>query len=96
MEEKTGEVERDSQVFADSTANGSVEPIDYNPYRSSNSDQRDEQSYSGFGGLGSAHSSNAPRMSILSKKNIAELVDQDPEFVAYCYPSSDQRLEVLR
>ena len=93
---KTGEVERDSQVFANSPANGSVEPIDYNPYRSSNSDQRDEQSHSGFGGPGSAHSSNAPRMSIASKKNIAELVDQDPEFVAYRYPSSDQRLEVLR
>ncbi|RPD78058.1 hypothetical protein L226DRAFT_567756 [Lentinus tigrinus ALCF2SS1-7] len=93
---KSVEVDRDSQVFTNSTANGSVEPLDYNPYRSSTSEQRDEQSYNGFSGPGSAHSSNAPRMSVASKKNIAELVDQDPEFVAYRYPSSDQRLEVLR
>ncbi|EIW63539.1 uncharacterized protein TRAVEDRAFT_161872 [Trametes versicolor FP-101664 SS1] len=97
---KSTDTERDSQVFAPSATNGSVngstEPADYNPYRSSASDQRDEPSFNGYGGPGSAHSSSAPRMSIISKKNIAELVDQDPEFVAYRYPSSDQRLEVLR
>ncbi|RDX55187.1 hypothetical protein OH76DRAFT_1372879 [Lentinus brumalis] len=95
---KSGEIDRASQVFVNNAPSGSdtLDPLDYNPYRSSTSDQRDEQSYNGFGGPGSAHSSNAPRMSIASKKNIAELVDQDPEFVAYRYPSSDQRLEVLR
>lgn len=85
-----------SAVTASASANGSAEPLDYNPYRSSASDQRDEPSFGGYGGPGSAHSSTAPRMSVVSKKNIAELVDQDPEFVAYRYPSSDQRLEVLR
>ncbi|KAI1794196.1 hypothetical protein LXA43DRAFT_884172 [Ganoderma leucocontextum] len=77
-----------------SNASGSMEPLDYNPYRSSASDQRDEPSWNGAGGPGSSHSS-APRMSIMSK-SIAELVEQDPEFVAYRYPSSDQRLEVMR
>ncbi|KAI0769796.1 hypothetical protein BD413DRAFT_627939 [Trametes elegans] len=95
---KSSEVERDSHAFAPSPSlnNGSADPLDYNPYRSSASDQRDEPSFSGYSGPGSAHSSNAPRMSVTSKKNIAELVDQDPDFVAYRYPSSDQRLEVLR
>ena len=73
---------------------GSVEPIDYNPYRSSNSDQRDEQSYSGFDGPGAAHRSNTPRRSIASETNIAELVDQDPEFVANRYLSSDVPADV--
>ncbi|KAI0088005.1 hypothetical protein BDY19DRAFT_906991 [Irpex rosettiformis] len=38
----------------------------------------------------------APRMSMFSRKNIEELVDQDPEFIAYRYPSSDQRLDLVR
>ncbi|KAI0630169.1 hypothetical protein C8Q77DRAFT_1063579 [Trametes polyzona] len=91
---KSSEVERDTQVFTPTSA--PADPLDYNPYRSSASDQREEPSFNGYGGPGSAHSSNAPRMSIISKKNIAELVDQDPEFVAYRYPSTEQRLEVLR
>ncbi|KAI0363338.1 hypothetical protein BV20DRAFT_1007524 [Pilatotrama ljubarskyi] len=93
---KSTEGEKDPVVFAPGIHNGSVDPPDYNPYRSSPSEQRDEPSLSGYGGPGSAHSSTAPRMSIMSKKNIVELVDQDPEFVAYRYPSSDPRLEVLR
>ncbi|KAH9839386.1 uncharacterized protein C8Q71DRAFT_704234 [Rhodofomes roseus] len=44
-------------------------------------------------GSTSAHSGNQ-RMSVASRKNIAELVDQDPEFVAYRYPSTDARFEV--
>jgi hypothetical protein len=35
-------------------------------------------------------------MSIASRKAIEELVDQDPEFVAYRYPSADQNLTLLR
>lgn len=94
---KSVELERpESQVDVGGLSNrsGSMEPLDYNPYRSSASDQRDEPSWNGAAGPGSSHSS-APRMSIMSK-NIAELVEQDPEFVAYRYPSSDQRLEVMR
>lgn len=37
-----------------------------------------------------------PRMSVTSRKALEELVAQDPEFVAYRYPSSDQRLDLLR
>ncbi|OBZ68020.1 hypothetical protein A0H81_11996 [Grifola frondosa] len=74
---------------------GVVEPMDYSVYRSSASDPPEEPA-NGYSGTGSAHSSSAPRMSIASRKNLAELVEQDPEFVAYRYPSSDQRLEVLR
>ncbi|KAI0332331.1 hypothetical protein GY45DRAFT_494596 [Cubamyces sp. BRFM 1775] len=93
---KSVETDRDSPVLTPGISGGSVEPSDYNPYRSSASDQRDEPSFSGYSGPGSAHSSTAPRMSVVSKKTIAELVDQDPEFVAYRYPSSEQRLEVMR
>lgn len=38
----------------------------------------------------------APRMSIASRKAIEELVDQDAEFVAYRYPSTDHNLTLLR
>ncbi|KAJ4483432.1 hypothetical protein J3R30DRAFT_3448440 [Lentinula aciculospora] len=44
---------------------------------------------SGTGGGG-------PRMSITSRKALDELVSQDAEFVAYRYPSNDQRLDLLR
>jgi hypothetical protein len=37
-----------------------------------------------------------PRMSVASRKALEELVAQDPEFVAYRYPSNDQRLDLLR
>ncbi|KAF9452382.1 hypothetical protein P691DRAFT_236865 [Macrolepiota fuliginosa MF-IS2] len=37
-----------------------------------------------------------PRMSITSKKALEELVSQDSEFVAYRYPSNDQRLDLFR
>lgn len=36
------------------------------------------------------------RMSVLSRKPLNELVAQDPEFVAYRYPSTEQRLDLLR
>ncbi|KAH9931151.1 uncharacterized protein BXZ73DRAFT_90223 [Epithele typhae] len=88
---KSSEMSRESQMYATNVSNGSV---DYNPYRTSVSEHRDEQSQ--WTGPGSAHSSNPARMSIGTSKNIAALVEQDPEFVAYRYPSSGQRLEVLR
>lgn len=37
-----------------------------------------------------------PRMSVTSRKALEELVSQDSEFVAYRYPSSDQRLDFYR
>ncbi|KAG7098515.1 hypothetical protein E1B28_000459 [Marasmius oreades] len=35
------------------------------------------------------------RMSVASRKGLEDLVAQDPEFVAYRYPSQDQRLEMF-
>lgn len=45
-------------------------------------------------GLGSANGQS--RMSVASRKAIEELVDQDPKFVAYRYPSVDQSISLLR
>ena len=36
------------------------------------------------------------RMSVASRRAIEELVDQDPNFVAYRYPSVDQNITLLR
>jgi len=36
------------------------------------------------------------RMSVVSRKPLNELVSQDPEFVAYRYPSTEHRLDILR
>lgn len=46
----------------------------------------------------SAFSSGGPptRMSVTSRKALEERVAQDPDFVAYRYPSNDQRLDLLR
>ncbi|KAL5484879.1 hypothetical protein ACEPAI_7521 [Sanghuangporus weigelae] len=38
----------------------------------------------------------ASRMSVASRRAIEELVDQDPKFVAYRYPSVDQNIALLR
>ncbi|TCD67453.1 hypothetical protein EIP91_012370 [Steccherinum ochraceum] len=38
----------------------------------------------------------ATRMSMMSSRRNLDLVDQDPDFVAYRYPSSDQRLDLAR
>ncbi|THV05056.1 hypothetical protein K435DRAFT_774051 [Dendrothele bispora CBS 962.96] len=37
-----------------------------------------------------------PRISVTSRKALEDLVQQDSEFVAYRYPSNDQRLDLLR
>ncbi|THH30800.1 hypothetical protein EUX98_g3380 [Antrodiella citrinella] len=51
----------------------------------------------GYAGSVLAHSPliGAPRLSTMSRRNL-ELVDQDPDFVAYRYPSNDQRLDLAR
>lgn len=66
--------------------------------RPSNSDIRDDvTSTSGFAHSGSRHSVN-PRMSVMSRKAIEELhsIQQDDDFIAYRYPSTDQQLDLLR
>ena len=38
---------------------------------------------------------SAPRLSMMSRRNI-DLVEQDPDFIAYRYPSTDQRIDLAR
>ncbi|TFK53637.1 hypothetical protein OE88DRAFT_1265896 [Heliocybe sulcata] len=59
---------------------------DYSGWRTSDS---------GEGQQGSGHST-LPRMSVMSRRNLEDLVQQDAEFVAYRYPSNDQRIDLLR
>ncbi|KAF8906552.1 hypothetical protein CPB84DRAFT_1704809 [Gymnopilus junonius] len=70
----------------------------YNPY-----DNQDELTTNGYATSTSRHSafSSGPfntsgRMSVTSRKALEELVQQDDDFVAYRYPSNDQRLDLLR
>lgn len=65
---------------------------------------QDDPAINGYATSTSRHSalsmgaSNNPnlRMSITSRKALEELVAQDPDFVAYRYPSNDQQLDLLR
>ena len=76
----------------------SVDPLDFG-FRSSQ-DARYMSMYVNENGYASPMSANShnppPRMSMLSKRNLEELVDQDSEFIAYRYPSNDQRLDLMR
>ncbi|RDB16773.1 hypothetical protein Hypma_002608 [Hypsizygus marmoreus] len=82
----------------DSTLVGQPFPV----MRRSGSDGQDDlMTTNGYATSTSRHSalstglSNA-RMSVASRKALEERVAQDPEFVAYRYPSNDQRLDLLR
>ncbi|GLB37079.1 hypothetical protein LshimejAT787_0401300 [Lyophyllum shimeji] len=73
------------------------------PMRRSGSDGQDDLNVNGYATSTSRHSAlsaNAAvpqsRLSVTSRKALEERVAQDPEFVAYRYPSSDQRLDLLR
>ena len=68
-------------------------------------DPQDDVATIGYAASTSRHSAisastNAPspnlRISVTSRKALEELVQQDAEFVAYRYPSNDQRLDLLR
>ncbi|KIK67436.1 hypothetical protein GYMLUDRAFT_55203 [Collybiopsis luxurians FD-317 M1] len=68
--------------------------------RVSGSDMHDDV-MTGYATSNSRHSAlsgsaGGPRISITSRKALDELVPQDPDFVAYRYPSNDQRLDLLR
>ncbi|KAF8161078.1 hypothetical protein B0H34DRAFT_795918 [Crassisporium funariophilum] len=70
----------------------------YLPY-----DVQDDVTTNGYATSTSRHSvfsSGTPnpnmRMSVTSRKALEELVQQDADFVAYRYPSNDQRLDLLR
>ena len=67
-------------------------------------DTQDDATTNGYAASASRHSAiststNTPspnlRMSVTSRKALEELVQQDAEFVAYRYPSNDQRLDFL-
>ena len=74
-----------------------LDPLDFSVFRVSQGDSRDPNVIAGSGYASPmSASSHAQRMSMMSKKNLEELVEQDPEFIAYRYPSSDQRLDLLR
>lgn len=75
-----------------------VDPLDFSVFRMSPAgDSRDPNVVAGSGYASPVSaSSHAQRMSVMSRKNIGELVDQDSEFIAYRYPSNDQRLDLLR
>ncbi|KAG6917814.1 hypothetical protein DXG01_000874 [Tephrocybe rancida] len=69
--------------------------------RRSGSEGQEETAFNGYATSTSRHSafsSNAPptRLSVTSRKALEERVAQDPNFVAYRYPSNDQRLDLLR
>lgn len=69
--------------------------------RNSGSDAQDEVMTNGYATSTSRHSALSaspagPRLSVTSRKALEELVSQDSDFVAYRYPSNDQRLDLLR
>ena len=64
--------------------------------RSSLSHSRNDLNGSGYASPMSVGSGSFPtRQSVASHRNI-ELVDQDRDFFAYRYPSTDQRLDLVR
>jgi hypothetical protein len=69
---------------------------EYGTARSLTRDGEDVLSNGGYATSASRHSalSAAPRMSVTSRRAIDELVAQDPDFIAYRYPSTDQGLEL--
>ena len=79
---------------------GQLPAVGYSLY-----DAQDDVATNGYAASVSRHSAisastNTPspnlRMSVTSRKALEELVQQDAEFVAYRYPSNDQRLDLLR
>jgi hypothetical protein len=64
-------------------------------------DAQDDMTTTGYATSASRHSALSSsaanmRMSTYSRRPLEELVQQDSEFLAYRYPSSDQRLDPLR
>ncbi|KZP34516.1 hypothetical protein FIBSPDRAFT_719711 [Athelia psychrophila] len=85
---------RKSQMYETDAPSGTL-TSEFSPRRSA-SDPRDEVGSNGGYTTSASRHSVGPRMSVMSRKAIEELVEQDPQFVAYRYPSNDQRLDLLR
>lgn len=65
------------------------------PMRYSGSDTPEEVVANGYANSNSRDSAfSQPRISVTSRKALEDRVAQDPNFVAYRYPSNDQRLDV--
>ncbi|KIL66181.1 hypothetical protein M378DRAFT_403716 [Amanita muscaria Koide BX008] len=75
-------------------------PQQFPPMRYSGSDGQHDAGMTGYATSTSRHSALSmgalPRPHRISTKAIESLVTQDPEFVAYRYPSKEQHLELLR
>lgn len=69
------------------------------PYSSTPLDAQDEMT-TGYATSTSRHSAlssgNPVRMSMFNRRPLEELVQQDSEFLAYRYPSNEQRFDLLR
>jgi hypothetical protein len=70
--------------------------MEFPTLRNSTCDGREEVMGNGTSLSKHSNFSAGARMSLSSRKAIEELVAQDHEFVAYRYPSNDQRLDLLR
>lgn len=84
---------------ASSTPQKELQVHQFPPMRQSGSDHlEDVMTTNGYGSSTSRHSafSQTPRLSVISRKPLEELVSQDHQFVAYRYPSTEQRLDLQR
>lgn len=90
MHEVSGSIGQQQYLAPTNGRSGSDGPDDYTATGHATSTSRHSAMSSGGVNV------NMPRNSIVGRKPLEELVSQDPEFVAYRYPSQDQRLDLLR
>ncbi len=98
-----GKKQRDLQLHSHSLQDSNVDLFQqFPPMRRSGSGGQEEPGLNGYATSNSRHSALSmggayppPRISLTSRKAFEELVSQDPEFVAYRYPSNDQHLDLL-
>ncbi|KAL0955895.1 hypothetical protein HGRIS_002092 [Hohenbuehelia grisea] len=79
-----------------------TQQLQFPAMRQSVSDMQEDMSASAYAASTSRHSAisgvgpNTARMSVASRKALDDLVSQDPDFIAYRYPSNEQRFDLLR
>lgn len=84
---KRASKEKEAHRFPTMRNSGTSDDIMTNGYNTS---------ISRHSGMSLGGSGPGPRLSITSRRALEELVSQDAEFVAYRYPSSEQRLDLAR
>ncbi|KAF8625417.1 hypothetical protein AX15_005381 [Amanita polypyramis BW_CC] len=94
---------RDSQLHLPTSQDSTADLQQFPPMRRSGSGGQEELGLNGYATSTSRHSALSMggthplhRTSFTSRKALEGLVFQDPEFVAYRYPSNDQHLDLLR